>query len=99
MNSTGQLQRQRCGRPLADKGDALAESLGQLYASGRGVQRDCTEAIWWLRKAANQGLAIAEHYLGLAYTDGDGVPQDDTEAARWFQLAADKGYPTAQFQC
>jgi uncharacterized protein len=85
-------------RPLADKGDALAEfNLSQLYARGRGVQRDYTEAIWWLRKAANQGLAIAEHYLGLAYTDGDGVPQDDAEAARWFRLAADKGFPTAQF--
>src|ERR1700732_2132083 len=83
-------------RPLADKGDALAQfNLGQMHARGLGVQRDYTEAIAWLRKAADQGLAIAQHYLGLAYTDGDGVPQDDAEAARWFRLAAE-GYPKAQ---
>jgi uncharacterized protein len=85
-------------RPLADKGDALAQfNLAQLYARGWGAQRDYTEVIGWLRKAADQDLAIAQHYLGLAYTDGDGVPQDDAEAARWFRLAADRGYPTAQF--
>jgi V8-like Glu-specific endopeptidase len=86
-------------RPLADKGDALAQfNLGQLYARGWGVQRDYAEAIGWLRKPADQGLAIAQYYLALAYADGDGVPQDDAEAARWFRLAADKGYPAAQFQ-
>ena len=85
-------------RPLADKGDALAQfNLGQMHARGLGVQRDYTEAIAWLRKAADQGLAIAQHYLGLAYTDGDGVPQDDAEAAKWFRFAAERGYPTAQF--
>jgi uncharacterized protein len=85
-------------RPLADKGDALAEfNLGQMYARGLGVQRDYTEAAAWLRKAADQGLAIAQLYLGLAYTDGDGVPQDDAEAAKWFRLAAESGYPAAQF--
>ena len=81
-------------RPLADKGDALAQfNLGQMHARGLGVQRDYTEAIAWLRKAADQGLAIAQHYLGLAYTDGDGVPQDDAEAAKWFRFAAERGYP------
>jgi uncharacterized protein len=85
-------------RPLADRGDALAEfNLWQMYARGLGVQRDYAEAAAWLRKAADQGLAIAQLYLGLAYTDGDGVPQDDVEAAKWFRLAAEGGYPTAQF--
>src|SRR5262245_17850115 len=79
-------------RPLADKGDALAEfNLGQMYARGLGVQRDYTEAAAWLRKAADQGLAIAQLYLGLAYTDGDGVAQDDAEAAKWFRAAAERG--------
>jgi TPR repeat protein len=57
-------------RPLAEKGGALAEfNLGQMHARGLGVQRDYTEAIAWIRKAADQGLAIAQHDLGLAESE------------------------------
>src|ERR1700745_127727 len=53
--------------PLAEKGDARAQfDIGFMHAYGWGVQRDPAEAITWYRKAANQGLAIAQHFLGLA---------------------------------
>jgi hypothetical protein len=41
-------------RPLADQGDARAQSiLGLMYESGRGVPQDYAEAVKWYRKAAD----------------------------------------------
>jgi len=86
-------------RPLAEKGDARAQStLGLVYyRGGRGVPRNDSEALKWFRLAASQGDADAEFNLGVMYTDGQGVPQDDAEAATWYRRAADKGNARAQY--
>ena len=69
--------------PLAEGGDARAQfDIGFMHAYGWGVQRNPAEALTWYRKAANQGLQIAQHFLGLAYANGEGVRPDDAEAAR-----------------
>ena len=49
------------------------------------------------RKAADQGLAMAQSNLGLMYDDGTGVPEDYTLAEQWFRKAAEQGYAEAQF--
>ena len=50
----------RLWRPLADKGDAVAQyRLGLMYSTGRGVAHDDAQAVGWFRKAANQGMADA----------------------------------------
>ena len=49
----------------------------------------------WLRKAADQGDAVAEFLLGNQYAFGKGVPQDYGEAMTWFQKAAEQGHPRA----
>jgi len=42
-------------KPLAEQGDARAQAqLGIMYAEGKGVARDDSEALKWLRKAAEQ---------------------------------------------
>jgi len=74
----------------AEAGQAEAQfDLGVLYAQGRGVQRDLTEAAGWYRKAAEQGNAEAEFALGQMYSRGWGVPRDEVDAMRWFQMAND----------
>lgn len=84
---------------LADQGDAAAQAaLGIIYATGRGVPINYTEAAKWLRLAANQGFALGEHGLALCYQEGRGVARNYTEAAKWERLAADKGLAIAQFQ-
>ena len=41
------------------------------------------EAVKWLRKAADQGYAIAQTQLGYMYYGGEGVPQNYSEAYAW----------------
>lgn len=43
-------------------------------------------------KAAEQGVAEAQHDLGMRYVKGDGAEKDLVEAAKWFQRSADQGY-------
>ena len=48
------------------------------------------------RKAADQGLAAAQHNLGVVYYNGLGVPEDCTEAVKWMREAADQDAADAQ---
>jgi hypothetical protein len=84
-------------RPLADEGNATAQnSLGAMYAFGRGVPLDHAEAAKWYRKAADQGNAAAQYNLGVSYANGLGVPQDYAAAMQWYRKAADQGDADAQ---
>ncbi len=67
-----------------------------MYSLGKGVPQDDAEADRWYRRAAEQGLAIAQYNLGLKYDIGAGVPQDGAEAARWHRRAAEQGLADAQ---
>jgi uncharacterized protein len=88
----------RLARPLAEQGDARAQSLlGSIYYSGRGVPRDDLEATKWFSLAADQGDAAAQFRLGLMYSEGHGMPQDHAEAAEWYQRAANERYAQAQY--
>ena len=85
-------------RPLADKGDARAQSiLGLMYHHGRGVPQHYPEAVNWFRIAADQDDATAQFNLGNMYAEGRGVPQDYAEAVKWYRLAADHGHAQAQY--
>lgn len=44
--------------------------LGDIYANGRGVPQNNTEAVTWLRRAAEQGHAVAQNNLGDMYENG-----------------------------
>jgi len=84
-------------RPLAEQGDARAQSvLGLVYYTARGNLRDDMKAAKWFRRAADQGDAAAQFRLGLMYSEGQGVPQDHAEAANWYRRAADQRYAQAQ---
>jgi TPR repeat protein len=88
----------RFARPLADEGDARAQSLlGLLYYRGQGVEQDFAAAGTWFRKAADQDDAPAQFYLGVMFSKGEGVPQDKAQATKWFHSAADLGDAQAQY--
>ncbi len=67
-----------------------------MYAMGRGVPQNDAQALFWIRKAADQGYAAAQFSLGLMYANGRGVPQDYAQARAWFRKAADQGDADAQ---
>jgi len=77
---------------LAQQGHAGAQfNLGVLYARGRGVTQDFTQAARWYRLAAEHGHALAQCNLGVLYEEGNGVVRSDEEASRWYRLAAEQG--------
>ena len=48
---------------------------------------DDSEAVKWLRKAAEQGFADAQSNLGFMYANGRGVLEDYVQAYAWYSLA------------
>ena len=62
-----------------------------MYLKGEGVPQDYVEAMKWYRKAAEQGLVVAQGVLGWMYGSGEGVPQDEVEAYAWFLLLKENG--------
>ena len=84
----------------AEQGRAIDQFvLGVLYFKGEGVPKDYWEAAEWYRKAAEQGDALAQHYLAMMYINGqkDGPVEKCAEAAKWLRKAAEQGVETAQF--
>ncbi len=56
-----------------------------------GVPQDYQQAVFWFRKAAEQGEVNAEVNLAWQYASGLGVPQNHAEAVTWCGKAADQG--------
>lgn len=80
-------------RPLAENGDARAQSiLALMYSYGEGVPVDDREAARWYRRAAEQNSNVAQFNLGMLYLEGRGVGQDTDEAIVWLTKAADGGH-------
>lgn len=73
----------------ATQGDVEAQNrLGELYAKGRGVPQDYTQARAWYEKAAAQGHSLAQNNLAELYFAGLGGAPDYVRAYMWVSLAA-----------
>ena len=59
-----------------------------MYRNGEGLQQDYTEAIKWLRKAADQGDVWAQSEIGEMFAKGEGVTQNTITAYMWFEIAS-----------
>jgi hypothetical protein len=58
-------------KPLALKGDATAQNtLGLLYANGKGVTRNDATAVYWFRQAAGQDHEKAQRNLAYMVANG-----------------------------
>jgi FOG: TPR repeat, SEL1 subfamily len=69
--------------------------LGHMFQNGNGIAiatEDYPKALYWFKKAAEQGNAKGENYLGYIYEQGLGVPQDYNKAVYWYKKAAEQGY-------
>ena len=58
--------------------------------------KDYSNALPYIRKAAEAGHSNAQFRLGCMYDIAQGVTKDYAEAARWYRKAADQGHATAQ---
>ena len=60
----------------AKHGNETAQSmLGDCYYYGKGVTQNDKVAVYYYKKAAEQGEIDAQNNLGLCYYDGKGVPK------------------------
>jgi len=86
-------------KALARGGDPEAQLLlGQLHMSGKGVLKNQTLALHWIKKAVAQENAEAQYLAGTMYFEGKGAPISLIESERLFELAAEQGYPEAQYR-
>ena len=75
------------GRPFAERGPAIAETLmGLTYM--KGEPRDPAAAAGFFYRAAQRGYAPAQLRLGDMYAAGVGLPQNDQIAYRWYRILA-----------
>jgi len=82
---------------MAEAGDKYAQvCLGGMYECGDGVDRNCSRALNWYRKAAEQGYALAQYNLGFLYEVGYGVDLNYITAVEWYRKAAEQGHADAQ---
>ena len=70
----------------ADTGDA-AFRKGEAYLYGRGVPKNCDEAIRNLKAASTKSNAKARSTFGTMYATGHCVPRDLPTSYLWFALA------------
>ena len=77
--------------PLAESGIAEAQySLGFLYQSGWGPERDLLQAVAWYTSASEQDEARAQFNLGILLLNGEDNVEKDTETGiLWLTRSAD----------
>jgi TPR repeat protein len=85
-------------QPLAQQGMPEAQTrLGVMFESGRGVQKNYTEAEQWFQKAAAQNELDAIWNIGILHHRGrGGYPKDFLEAQKWYLRAAEQGHMPSQ---
>ncbi len=69
----------------------LLLTKGQAYLYGKGEPRSCTQALVYVRKAADLSNPKAYSQLGALYATGHCVPLDRAQAYKWFTKAKDAG--------
>lgn len=78
-------------RPARPAGAELVDT-GERYLYGRGVRRNCGQALVNFQSAAKEENPRAMSHLGSLYATGQCVPLDRVQAYQWFSraLAADR---------
>jgi hypothetical protein len=61
--------------------------LADMYAQGKGVPKDCEQAVLLLNAAAKKMNVRARSKLGSMYAAGECVPQDRVKAYKWMSAA------------
>ena len=79
----------------AGQADALYQ-LGELFATGKDVEKNYQSSFGYYLMSALRGHAGAQYKLGVHYYLGWGTPQDFENALKWMSRSARQGYVMAQ---
>ena len=83
----------------AECDDAVAQdTIGFMFLMGKGVRKDREKAVYWLKRAADNGSGSAMYHMGQMYDQGlcDTEP-DLKNAVQWYRMGAEAGDMEAQF--
>jgi len=82
----------------ANAGESPAQhELGLRYLFGKGFPSDTAKAAYWIQKAADQHLPLAQFNLGILLINGRGIEWNPFEAFRQFRAAAEQDVPEALY--
>lgn len=82
----------------AYKGSPAAQvAVGSLMLVGKGVEKNTTEAIFWLKRAFANDNALSGFVLAGVYINGNGVKENFAKAREYLRVSADLGAPRSQF--
>jgi len=85
-------------RPLADRGDAFAQTLlGLMQFEGKGAPMNFAKATEFLKPAAESGSPLAQYLLGLCYYRAFGAIHNLTLAEQYLRPLAEANWRTAQY--
>ena len=83
-------------KKAAVNGDSTAQfALGLNYYRGNGLEKNYTDAIYWLTKVAERGNVEAKHYLWDCYSS-KGTQRDTVKAIYWLTKIAECGDTSVQ---
>ena len=68
-----------------------------IFEKAEVTAPELQQALEWLKKAAQAGMAQAQYRLGKMLYQGDFVPKDVAQAIEWLRKAAIQGHPYAQY--
>ncbi len=87
-----------CVKSFANKGQEKAQlTLGLLYFTGSGVDKNLTIGLKWWLKAGSYGNSQTEYNIGLLLFKGSyGIKKDYKQAFKWWKKSADQNFAPAQ---
>ncbi|MCL2421924.1 MAG: DnaJ domain-containing protein [Defluviitaleaceae bacterium] len=77
--------------PLTIMTPELQNQFGLMYLRGEGVTQNYETALFWFRRAAENGVTDAKFNLGHMYECGHGIDQDHDMAIYWYTKAIEGG--------
>lgn len=81
----------------AEAGNAAAQfSLGLIFHTGQGTDKNIERAMYWYTKAAMQGFSEAQFRIGLLYDNGREISANNNQAFKWYRKAAKQGHADSQ---
>ncbi len=83
-----------------ETGYPLAEcQVGYAYSEGIGVEKDLAKALYWTKRAAEDGDRDGQYNLACCYEHGTGTDMDLEKALYWYEKAASQDHDLAIKKC
>lgn len=90
-SSALRYEKQRCENGNLE----ICDKLGSAYIYGSSkdhIEKDISQAIYYLEKGCYEGPTFSCSDLGFLYESGTGVEQDKKKAISFYDMACDQGY-------